>query len=280
MSMPCWVCGAAAPPSRSLAPLGFLECPECGLAFRPGIDAAATRAVYEGGQYEGRDFAADYAVPATIAARRGQARRRLAWVRSYAGAGRLLDVGAAGGAFVLEAREAGFDAMGVEPAPAFARHARDVLGVDVRDGRIEELELPQDEVDAVTMWHVLEHIPAPLDTLEHIRGLLRPGTGLLFAEVPNFTSVAARSMGRDWTHLDPSVHVSQFTPDALRRLVTGAELDVVDLHSVAHGASLSVRQRWAPTHVVHRAKLARHGLMGLRRPAGHEFLRVIARRPR
>jgi SAM-dependent methyltransferase len=280
-SVACWACGAGTTaPSAALAPLDFLECGDCGLVFRPGIDAQATRAVYEGGAYEEREFAVDYALAGSIAERRRNARTRLAWVCHRARAGRLLDIGAAGGAFVLEAQEAGFAALGVEPAPAFARHARDVLHVDVRDGRVEEAELPAGSLDVVTMWHVLEHIPAPLGSVQHIRGLLRPGHGLLFVEVPNFTSLAAQQMGRDWTHLDLGVHVSQFAPRSLSLLLERAGLELLDLHTVAHGAYLSRRERWAPAHVSHRVKLARGGLVALRHPSRHEFLRAVARRPR
>ncbi|MBA2638113.1 MAG: hypothetical protein H0U79_07835, partial [Solirubrobacterales bacterium] len=87
-------------------------------------------------------------------------------------------------------------------------------------------------------------------------------------------------MGLGWTHLDADVHVSQFTPPTLRALLTTSGLEVVDVHTVAHGAYLTPRERWTPHHVAHRVKLARNGAFGLRRPHGHEFLRAVARRPR
>ena len=274
----CCICDRPVAPSAALAALGFVACGRCGFVFRPDLDEATSRDLYEGGAYEARDIAAGYAVAGSVDERRHNALVRLGWLQQHVRTGRLLDVGAAGGAFVLEAGGAGFEATGVEPAPAFAAHARDVLGVDVRDGRVEDLELHPGTLDVATMWHVLEHVPAPRRTLAALRALLRPG-GRLVLEVPNLESVAARRMGRAWTHLDPEVHVSQFTPSTLRALLGRAGFEVAWTGTVAHGAYLSPLQRWAPGHVAHRLQLARGGAVGLRHPRRHEFLRAVARRP-
>ena len=274
MSSECWACGGPSEPWPTLADRGFRRCADCGLIFRPG-SADATRAIYESDAYGGRT---EYAAEETIDERRGNARTRLAWLQEHARGGRLLDIGAAGGAFVLEAKEAGFGAFGVEPTPRFAEHARSELGVDVRDGRVEDLELEPASLDVVTMWHVLEHIPEPRATLELVREKLRPG-GLLVVEVPNVDSVAAQHEGERWTHLDPDVHVSQFSPASLRVLLERSGFDGTVMRTFAHGSYLPFGERWAPRHVAHRLRLARGGAFGLSDPARHEFLRAVARRP-
>lgn len=274
MSTECWACGGPSEPWPTLADKGFRQCADCGLIFRPrSLDA--TRAIYEGGAYEGRT---EYAADETIDERRGNARTRLAWLRGYVRDGRLLDIGAAGGAFVLEAKQAGFDAFGVEPTPRFAEHARSELGVDVRDGRLEDLELADASLDVATMWHVLEHIPEPRAALELVRDKLKAG-GRLVAEVPNVDSVAAHEDGERWTHLDPDVHVSQFSPASLRLLLERTGFADVEMRTFAHGSYLTLGERWAPRHVAHRLRLARGRALGLSHPTRHEFLRVVARRP-
>lgn len=244
------------------------------MIFRPS-SLDATRAIYESDAYGGRS---EYAVDETIDERRGNARTRLAWLQRYVGRGRLLDIGAAGGAFVLEAKQAGFDAFGVEPTPRFAEHARSELGVDVRDGRLEDLDLEPASLDVATMWHVLEHIPEPQESLRVVHDTLRPG-GMLVVEVPNVQSVAAEQMRDGWTHLDPDVHVSQFAPSPLRLLLERSGFDPVEIRTFAHGSYLPLAERWAPRHVAHRLRLARGGAVGLSHPTRHEFLRAIARRP-
>src|SRR5439155_426394 len=80
-------------------------------------------------------------------------RRRL---RAFGARGRLLDVGAATGAFLREARAAGLDAVGIEPSEAAARVAR-AAWLDVRATTIEAAELPAGRFDVVTAFDVLEH---------------------------------------------------------------------------------------------------------------------------
>jgi SAM-dependent methyltransferase len=276
MTATCWVCGAAAGPCDDLSPLPFARCTSCGFVFRPDL-ITATRDLYEGGAYAARDFTAGYAIDDTLAERVHNARTRLAWLREYATAGRLLDVGAAGGAFVLEAGRMGFDAWGIEPVPAFARYARDALGVDVREGRIEDVELEPRSLDLVTLWHVLEHVPEPRGTLERLREALRPG-GLLILEVPNVSSVMARSLGTAWVHLDPAAHANHFAPATLRALLVRAGFEVRGTETIAHSAYLTPRKRIAPRHVAYRVKLARHGVWRIRHPDRHELLRAVGAR--
>ncbi len=279
MDATCLLCGAPATPEAALAPLALARCTSCGFLFRPGLaDAEATKDLYEGGRYEVRDFARDYATAQSIAERRANAASRMDFLRRHATAGRLLDVGAAGGAFVLEAREAGFAAQGLEPAPAFARHAREAVGVDVRDGRLEDLAGADETWDVVTMWHVLEHVPEPVAALRIVRDVLAPG-GAVVLEVPNVESTAARMLGASWTHLDADAHVSHFGPATLRLALERAGLRVEWTGTVVHDAYLRGRERVAPRALAHRVKLAaRGGALASRDPARHEFLRAVARR--
>ena len=279
MDATCPLCGAPALPEAALAPLVLVRCTSCAFLFRPDqADAEATKDLYEGGRYETRDFARDYAIEQSIAERRANAASRIDFLRRHATAGRLLDVGAAGGAFVLEAREAGFAAQGIEPAPAFARHAREVFGVDVRDGRLEDLAGTDETWDVVTLWHVLEHVPDPVGALRILRDVLAPG-GAVVLEVPNVDSTAAGMLGASWTHLDPDAHVSHFGPATLRLAFERAGLRVDWMGTVAHDAYLQGRERVAPRALAHRVKLAaRGGALGSHDPTRHEFLRAVARR--
>jgi SAM-dependent methyltransferase len=192
--------------------------------------------------------------------------------------GTLLDVGAAGGAFVKAAGEAGFVAMGVEPTPAFAEFARSQVGVDVRTGTLQDADIGPDPFDCITMWHVLEHIPDPLAHLTDVRSRLADG-GVLALEVPNFDSVMARELGAAWPGLHPDVHVNQFTPTSLQRVLIAAGFTDIRLATVSHGIYLTAFQRLtSPRYLAHRIKLRRGGAHGITAPQGHEYLRALARR--
>src|SRR6058998_3538511 len=117
---PCWACGAATGSDPELGDLGFARCPACGFVFRTDLGRSELDDVYGDGAYEavrGEHYASDE----QLGARRSDARVRLSYLAPHARAGRLLDVGAATGAFVAAAAEAGFDAFGIEPTPSFAR---------------------------------------------------------------------------------------------------------------------------------------------------------------
>jgi len=274
----CPVCSSPAAESVLLAPLPFLVCPRCELVFRVDRTSGAVHGAYEEGAYE-QTYAGHYADPAELAARRRDARVRLRWLGEHVTAGRLLDVGAAGGAFVAEAGAAGFDARGVEPSPAFARFAREVLAVDVAQGTVESLTMPGRSLDVVTMWHVLEHLPDPLGAIRALRQMLVPG-GMLAVEVPNFGSPLAGREGLAWGSLQPDVHVNQFGVTSLRALFERGGLEAIEVGTVPITPYLPRAARLNPRHLAARLKAARllRSLRGAH-PTGHELLRAVARRP-
>lgn len=278
MSASCRICGAQAQPSALLAPLPFLTCEGCGFSFREDRGEEAVHAIYEGGAYT-EIRRTEYSDPRTLEERRRQARVRLDFVARHAREGRLLDVGAAGGAFVEQAIARGFAAEGVEPTPEFAAFARDSLGVPVRATTVEQAGLEDGSLDVVTMWHVLEHVPDPVEVLTLLRDALAPG-GTIAIEVPNAGGHLALSQGRDWPSLEPDVHVNQFAPVSLRTALERAGLEVVEVGTVTITPYLPFAERLQPGQLAHRLR----ALQALRTPAvthphGHELLRAVGRRP-
>jgi SAM-dependent methyltransferase len=271
----CWICEGDVVPSALFSPEPFVECRSCRFAFRPELAEATLKEVYSEGAYEevrGEQYLREQA------ARRRDARVRLQYLRPWARSGRLLDVGAAGGAFVAEAMASGFEASGIEPVPSFARAARD-SGLDVREGSIQDVPLAERSLDAITLWHVLEHLPRPLAQVLRLAEALNSG-GVLAVEVPNAGSAVALRMRASWPSLEPDVHVNQFTPDSLRSLLERAGLALCDLRTTTITPYLPVRARFAPRHLAGRTKAA----LWLRDPrvehrSGHELLRAVGRRP-
>jgi SAM-dependent methyltransferase len=138
--------------------------------------------------------------------------------------GRLLDVGCGKGRFLAAAGAAGWDVLGIEFAPASAEAARATYGVDVMVGDFLELDV-EDGFDAITMWHVLEHLPDPAAAVARAANLLRPG-GRLVVSVPNVESLQARIGGERWFHLDLPRHLFHFSPRSLTALVRRTGLRV------------------------------------------------------
>jgi len=129
--------------------------------------------------------------------------------------GSLLDVGAGRGRFVAAAQHAGWAASGIEPSERGVAAAAAVYGVGLERGTVSDAS---GTYDAVTLWHVLEHVEDPGAALAHVASLVAPG-GALLVGVPNLASVQARIGGERWFHLDLPRHRTHFTPTGLRALL-------------------------------------------------------------
>lgn len=148
--------------------------------------------------------------------------------RAWAG-GRLLDVGAGNGDYLLKAHAAGWDVVGVEPdAEACAVACR--AGLDVRNGGIDSLAAGQQQFDVITINHVIEHVHDPRALLKRTFALLRP-SGVLCIETPNVASRSSMRFGSSWYSLDPPRHLVLFNWDSLKMLI--GEIGFKCIRSVA-----------------------------------------------
>lgn len=135
---------------------------------------------------------------------------------------RLLDFGCGAGAFATWMSEHGYDVTGLEPYS---------LGGQLPGGdHLRFVEQPLEaageglgKFDVITMWHVLEHLHTPVDTLKNLVKHLAPD-GVLIVSVPNFQSWQSAVFKDGWFHLDPPRHLIQFEPETLRDCLGRADL--------------------------------------------------------
>ena len=88
----------------------------------------------------------------------------------------------------------------------------------MRQATIAEADIAAGSLDAVTVWHVLEHLDDPGAALAEIHRWLRP-RGAVLVGVPNLDSLQARLGGERWYHLDVPRHRVHFTPAGLAALL-------------------------------------------------------------
>jgi 2-polyprenyl-3-methyl-5-hydroxy-6-metoxy-1,4-benzoquinol methylase len=145
--------------------------------------------------------------------------------------GRLLEIGCYVGIFLSRMQEDGWDVTGLEPETAGANYARATYGLNVIEGLLNTVSLPEHHFDAAMMLHVIEHMPEPNADLKAIHRTLKPG-GVLVVETPRFDSL----MFRLFKHRERSIqncngHVLFFTVPTLSRLLekNGFEILRVDL---------------------------------------------------
>lgn len=109
--------------------------------------------------------------------------------------GRLLDVGAASGAFLrCFAGDARWSAEGVEPSHVAARYARERLGVVVRRGFLQDQRIPDSSFDVVISLDSFYFHPDPNEDLREMARILKPA-GLLVIEIPGLTFRLLKNSG-------------------------------------------------------------------------------------
>jgi ubiquinone/menaquinone biosynthesis C-methylase UbiE len=134
--------------------------------------------------------------------------------------GRLLEVGSGGGDNLRALQNIGWVVEGVDFDPEAVETARR-KGLHVRQGLLEEQQYPDEHFDAVTMSHLIEHVPDPLRLLLESRRVLSPG-GRLVVVTPNVASIGHRLFSAAWLPLDPPRHLHLFSPRALSSLADRA----------------------------------------------------------
>jgi SAM-dependent methyltransferase len=138
--------------------------------------------------------------------------------------GRVLDVGCGRGWLLKEFRRQGWEVQGTELSDSAATYARQVLNLPVETGSLDTIGFPANHFDAVTLWHVLEHVSDPRAILAEVNRVLKPG-GVLLVSVPDFSGFEARFFRDKWFHLDVPRHVTHLTKDTLERALCGAGFD-------------------------------------------------------
>lgn len=147
---------------------------------------------------------------------------------------RALDVGCGVGYYVRALRDLGWRAWGVERSPDRAARAN-IIGRGTLVADAHDLPFSAATFDALFLWHVLEHLSAPLEGVREARRLLVPG-GILLIEVPNLRSLQARVFGPRWLHLAWDVHYWHFTARHLYLLLEKAGFTRVRTWSVPNAA--------------------------------------------
>jgi 2-polyprenyl-3-methyl-5-hydroxy-6-metoxy-1,4-benzoquinol methylase len=281
----CPLCeGADLPPLFTRDGYDLVRCGACELVFvvnPPSEEQLAELYSFASGYHT--EFRDD---PAVVAERFGLAAHRFeALERHHPRPGRLLDIGAAAGFFVKTAQDAGWTAQGVELSPDTAALGRERYGVDVQAARLEEVELPPESFDAVTLWDVIEHVSDPLDTMRRVAGLLKPGgtVGLLTPNIDGLyprLSYKVAKLVKGWPSVEPPGHLFQFSTRTLTELLRRCGIEVLEVVHETQPISYSfgsVRRDPSPQRAAYKSVFAPLALLGPKVGAGDEIL-VIARK--
>lgn len=135
---------------------------------------------------------------------------------------KVLDVGTAGGAFLLAAKRYGYDATGLEPCQ-YLVDAGNSRGYKIQAGVLSTAPFPENYFDMICFWDVLEHVTDPVGELQRARKFLKPD-GVLFINYPDIGTLMAKLAGkRFWWLL--SVHLVHFDKKSLTNACRKAGFD-------------------------------------------------------
>ena len=138
--------------------------------------------------------------------------------------GRLLDVGAGTGDFLLSSKKRGWQIQGVEPNLK-ARKLADEKGVHL----LEDIdEIANQKFDVITLWHVLEHVPDLESYLTKLKNLLKDD-GILLVAVPNYKSYDAIHYKEFWAAYDVPRHLWHFSINSIKFLFSKEKMKVVKI---------------------------------------------------
>lgn len=127
--------------------------------------------------------------------------------------GNLLDIGAGTGYFAAFMRERGWQVTAIEKSQDARKFAKEQFRLDILPSEAIE-ELPSSRYDAITLWHVLEHLEQLDHVWDRLMEMLRP-EGRLVIAVPNHVSLDAAYYGSDWAAYDVPRHLWHFSPETL-----------------------------------------------------------------
>jgi SAM-dependent methyltransferase len=227
----------------------FLRCGSCRTLFlaRP-IDETATTHLYEdssyfanpdfdsaesGGYHGYLDYMEDRAPIEEKFA------RVLERIEHWHAPGSLLDVGAGPGFMVSVAGRRGWTAQGIEINPWAVEFASNELGLDVRLGTLEDLELQPANVDVVTMMDLIEHVSKPDTLVAKAAEITKPG-GVLGILTPDAGSPVSRLLGRRWPEVKRvPEHLVLFSVSGLGALLSRHGYEVLEWHSIGKRSSLA-----------------------------------------
>ncbi len=146
-------------------------------------------------------------------------------IAKYHPQGSLLDVGCGTGDFLAHLRTQGYKVQGVELS-SDARRIASNKGLTVYTSLND---LPNNnQFDNITLWHVLEHVPDPKETLKQLFALAMPGATLAIA-VPDRESWDCQHYGPIWAAWDVPRHLFHFRRRDMKRLLMESGFELIQI---------------------------------------------------
>lgn len=145
--------------------------------------------------------------------------QKLKLLKANVAVGNLLDYGCGTGMFLKQANAKGWNSFGTEPDEG----ARELSNSNKKlvFGNKQELNTfnPLITFNAITLWHVLEHVTDLPETLNFFKQKLNKN-GVLIIAVPNYNSYDAKHYKALWAAYDLPRHLYHFESNTISQLMS------------------------------------------------------------
>ena len=199
--------------------LSVLECMNCGLVSLDDKSHISYTFYENSGMHGGNEYPISSWLNDTIE----DDERRFSDLKAKIINASILDFGCGAGGFLRLANEVAGRAVGIELESRIIQYWSEKLEI------FSTLEALEEKFDIITAFHVFEHLPDPVATLNSLKGFLKPN-GVLVIEVPNsndilLTTYASKAF-QNFTYW--SQHLQLFNASNLRQLA-----ELVDMHCLS-----------------------------------------------
>lgn len=138
------------------------------------------------------------------------------FARKYAGS-TILDIGCATGEYCHELKKFGFSCMGVDINPEYIKSAKE-YGIEAYAMNAENLKFPDNSIDTVLLFEVLEHVSDPQSVLKEAKRVARKN---ILITVPNCTDFfELKKLGLTYEHMLEKDHLNFFAKEDLEKLLS------------------------------------------------------------
>ena len=225
----CPVCGQVGTQHFLSAPDRFeartvdyslLRCPNCDLVWLDNPPPPEHMGQHYTVDYD-RKIAAGGEAP-------GHWRERTETLAKYKQQGSILDLGCSSGAFLETLKGGRWELFGIEMSPDMAKIAEARCGAKIFVGDVLDAPFAPGSFDAITCFHVFEHMYHPKEILQRVSYWLKPG-GIFYMMVPNIHSAGGRTFKSYWYALELPRHLFHWSPKALRHLAQAVDLQEVSV---------------------------------------------------
>ncbi len=214
--------------SVSKEEFNLAKCQNCNFIFTQNVPAQASIAPY----YKFEDYISHTDTQVGVVnklyhfIRKRTLLKKLNWIKKYTNLnnGKILDIGCGTGAFLNTMQKNNWAIEGIEPDETARNKSKELYQFEPSNPE-KLFNYPNNEFDAITMWHVLEHVHELDAYIQQLKKMLKPN-GSIFIAVPNYTSYDAKYYKNYWAAYDVPRHLYHFSPQAMQVLATNNGFEI------------------------------------------------------